>query len=186
MGILGIYASSVLKVVNSYESISTVTVGSGGTGMVTFSSIPSTFKHLQIRAFNQSNRNDDNRESLKLRFNSDTGSNYSFHVLSGNGSTTTAYGDSNQTFIEVDWTSSSLAGSNLFGAQIIDILDYADTNKYKTSRTLGGNDTNGSGNMSLNSGSWRNTAAISSVTLIPYVGSLFNQYSSFALYGIKG
>jgi hypothetical protein len=182
----GLYGTGVPPVTNSYESIATVTVGSGGTGTITFSSIPSTFKHLQVRASNQTNRNDDTRESLKLRFNSDTGTNYSYHVLTGNGSSASAQAGATQAFIEVDWTSSSLAGSNFFGAQIIDILDYADTNKYTTSRTLGGNDTNGAGNISLNSGSWRNTAAVSTVTLIPYVGSLFSQYSSFALYGIKG
>jgi hypothetical protein len=185
--ILGIMASAISGNLASpsYDSIATVTVGSGGTGTITFSSIPGTYKHLQIRAFNQTNRSDSNRDSLKLRFNSDTASNYSYHVLTGDGSSATSYAGATQAFIEVDWTSSSLPGSNFFGTQIIDILDYANTNKYKTSRTLGGNDTNGSGNVSLNSGSWRNTAAITTVTLIPYVGTLFSQYSSFALYGIR-
>ena len=75
--------------------------------------------------------------------------------------------------------------ASTFTAGVIDILDYANTNKYKTLRTLNGGDANGSGNIQIESGSWRNTAAITSITLT-HNGSGFTQYSSFALYGIKG
>jgi hypothetical protein len=74
--------------------------------------------------------------------------------------------------------------ANTFGTFILDILDYKDTNKYKTARSLDGSDANGSGEISLRSGSWRNTAAITSITLTP-TGTGIAQYSSFALYGIK-
>jgi len=74
--------------------------------------------------------------------------------------------------------------ANIRGGFIVDILDYANTNKYKTVRSLNGNDANGSGSMNLSSNVWLSTAAITSLTLSS--SSDFRQYSSFALYGIKG
>ena len=74
--------------------------------------------------------------------------------------------------------------ANCFGVAVIDILDYANTNKYKTYRSLTGGDANGSGQVLLRSSNWRSTSAVTSMTLYPGVGN-FTQYSSFALYGIK-
>jgi hypothetical protein len=79
----------------------------------------------------------------------------------------------------------------MFGAGIVDILDYANTNKYKTIRSLTGHDHNGviagiHAIVNLNSGSWRSTSAINSIVIGVVSGTAFNQYSSFALYGIKG
>jgi hypothetical protein len=118
-----------------------------------------------------------------MRFNSDTGSNYSEHGLEGSGSgTPTAFGSANTTSINIDHI---MSGNAFYSATIVDILDYANTSKYKTARALGGVDKNGSGYVTLYSGSWRNTAAISSITLFPSAGT-WTQYSHFALYGIKG
>jgi hypothetical protein len=76
------------------------------------------------------------------------------------------------------------AAANVFGAGIIDILDYADTNKYKTVRALSGTDNNGSGDIILGSGLYQQTTAITSITLEANgVNWLTN--SSFALYGIR-
>jgi hypothetical protein len=72
----------------------------------------------------------------------------------------------------------------LFGTVIIDILDYANTNKYKTQRSLGGNDRNGAGYIDFSSGNWRNTNAITSIDIKALYGTGFAQYSHFALYGI--
>jgi hypothetical protein len=67
---------------------------------------------------------------------------------------------------------------------ICDVLDYANTNKFKTLRSLTGNDRNGSGSIWLDSGLWRSTSAITSIKFT--TGTAFAQYSQFALYGIKG
>ncbi len=75
--------------------------------------------------------------------------------------------------------------ANIFCATITDVLDYTDTNKYKTVRYLGGKDQNGSGGVSLNSGSWRSTAAVTSITFFSS-GVDFPEYTQFALYGLKG
>jgi hypothetical protein len=82
--------------------------------------------------------------------------------------------------------SGNTSASNIFGAIILDFLDYADTNKFKTMRSLGGVDLNGAGEVNFYSGMYSSTNAISGITLAPGVGTNFLQYSSFALYGIKG
>ncbi len=163
----------------SYESIATVTVGAGGQSSVTFSSIPSTYKHLQIRAIHQSNQS---TSSGVVQFNGDTASNYSNHYLSGDGSTASG-GSLLSSFMYSNYIPSS-SNTNVFGVGVIDILDYADTNKYKTFRSLSGADLNGSGVVAFYSGSWRNTAAITSISLTRGVG-LLTQYTQFALYGVN-
>ena len=76
--------------------------------------------------------------------------------------------------------------ANAFAVCVIDILDYANGNKYKTIRTIGGYDINGGGQEGLFSNLWKNTNAITDITIKVVGGSNFAQYSSFALYGIKG
>jgi hypothetical protein len=178
----------------SYESIATVTVGSGGTSYIEFTSIPSTFKHLQLRGISQTNRATYNTSALKVVLNGDTAANYSSHILSSDpaspSTSAVAGGAASQTSIAELSTSSSVA-SNVFGASVVDILDYTNTNKYKTIRFLSGADTNGAasgyaGWIGFGSGAWLNTTAVTNVRFYPQFGTTINQYSSFALYGIKG
>lgn len=177
---LGIYASQIsghLASPTSYESIATVTVGSGGSSTVTFSSIPSTYKHLQIRAIAKASGSNFNP---KMQFNGDTGSNYSWHYLYGDGSSVTAGAGTTQAFI---YNSIISTNANMYNAFIIDILDYANTSKYKTTRELSGEDRNGGGEIALWSGNWRSTSAITSIT---FSNGTFDNYTQYALYGIKG
>ena len=185
MGILGIYASSVLKVTNSYESIASVTVGAGGASTISFSSIPSTFKHLQLRGIARDTRAV-TFNNIYLSMNGDAGSNYAYHMLAGDGSTASADAGTSGTILVASSSPGTSASASIFGTSVTDILDYTNTNKNKVTRTLTGLDLNGSGNIRLWSGLWINTAAITSLTLTPASGSNFVQYSSFALYGIKG
>ena len=176
----------------SYESIQTYTVGSGGESSVTFSSIPSGYKHLQLRILGQTNRGTYGIDQMYMRFNGDTASNYSWHTLVGQGSgTPTAQANANSTVMQVGEGSIGTTTGGTFGGCVVDVLDYLDTNKYKTIRGLSGVDINGTiagygGWITLSSGNWRSTSAVTSLVLTPAVGSLFTQYSSFALYGIKG
>jgi hypothetical protein len=176
--------TSAAASLTAYESIATTTVGSGGTSSVTFSSIPSGYTHLQIRGIARTNRATF-PDPLKLNFNSDTGSNYARHYLAGEGSSASADALSSQTFIRNFIISSSAATSGVFGTFVVDVLDYAATSKYKTVRTLMGYDNNGDGYIVLNSGLWSSTSAISSISFAGEFGTL-QEYSSFALYGIKG
>lgn len=173
------------SVATSYQSIESVTVGSGGSSYVEFTSIPATYTHLQIRAIVRSNRN--TGDSLNVRFNSDTGSNYSYHHLYSNGSSAGSAIGSSATAIEA-WanTIDNSLTANAFTIGIMDILDYTNTNKNTTVRSLQGGDTSGAGHVYFSSGLWMNTSAISTIRFYPAYGTGLMQYSQFALYGIKG
>ena len=165
----------------AYDSIATVNVGAGGTSSITFSSIPSTYTHLQIRAFTGTGVYFSN--AAYMYFNGDTtASNYNEHVIYGSGASAAAYYTStNQALF---YLGKSTGG---FDAAIIDILDYTNTGKNKVSRSLFGYDVNGAtGYIGLASGLWRNTAAVTSITVTAGGLGDFAQYSQFALYGIKG
>jgi len=167
--------------VGDYESIATTTLGSS-TATISFSSIPSTYKHLQIRATTRMTASAI-ADTCWAQFNSDTtSSNYYAHGLYGTGSSVGAYADSGA-YAQIGIVSANTAGANIFGVFVMDILDYKDTNKFKTTRTLSGTDTNGDGQLRFVSGLWRNTNAITSIDIKG--NSNFAQYSSFALYGIK-
>ena len=183
--VFGSLSVGVTPSTSSYESIATVTVGSGGAADITFSSIPSTYKHLQIRLFGRVNGSV-TTNGTKLQLNTDTGSNYTYHTLFGNGSSATAYAETSTTQNFMDKLSGASSGASMFGTIICDILDYANTSKYKTTRSLGGTDQNGSGVIFFTSGVWQNTAAITSVKLSPFDGYSYVQYTQAALYGIKG
>jgi hypothetical protein len=186
MPILGIIASSK-AVPNSYESIATTTVSSP-VASITFSSIPATYTHLQVRGINRLSTSGTDTLSTLMRFNSDTGSNYtSSHVLYGTGaSAQAAASGTSQTSMVMVNTPKDGNTASAFGILVCDILDYANTNKYKTIRCLGGydgNDTNGI--VTFRSSAWMNTGAVTSITLLGSADN-FVQYSQFALYGIKG
>ena len=192
--ILGIWSSAqqAASIPTSFDSIQAVTIGTGGQSTVEFNSIPSTYTHLQVRVFGQTNRSTYGLDSVLFSVNNDTsGSNYTYHLLQGDGSTPSSAGRTGtDTTAQFAWALGTTTGSN-WGIGIIDILDYANTNKYKTIRSAGGVDTNGTvggigGTVGMGSNLWLNTAAITSIRIQPFVGGLFSQNSSFALYGIKG
>jgi hypothetical protein len=166
-----------------FESIATTTLGTN-TASVTFSSIPATYTHLQIRFIAR-----DTRavilEGYKIQFNGDTAGNYSDHTLYGDGSSAGAFSNTSATFMSPYPIASANATASVFGISVVDILDYANTNKYKTIRSLSGVDNNGDGVVGFSSGNWRNTDAVTSITVGAQVGD-WVEYSSFALYGIKG
>lgn len=178
----------------SYESIATVTVGAGGQSNISFSSIPSTYKHLQIRGIAQDNRTTYNQSSFGFRFNGDSGSNYSYHFLqaswSAGATTVDSMGSGSQTQAYSVGSITSSVSTNYFGGFVIDILDYANTNKNKTIRGISGLDAPPATGYRpiprLGSGTWYSTSAINSITIYSEFATQFNQYSSFALYGIKG
>ena len=170
----------------AYDSIATTTVGAGGASSITFSSIPSTYTHLQIRCLSRTDQS--GAPAITIRFNSDSGNNYKSHYLEGNGSSAYAGAAGSINYAYIGYPAPFAAGANIFGVQIADILDYTNTNKYKTTRSLAGYDTNANpdGYIDLFSSLWMNTSAITSITIQGGSGEGYAQYSSFALYGIKG
>jgi hypothetical protein len=163
-----------------FESIATVTVGAGGSATISFTSIPGTYQHLQLRIISRDSAQ--NNQSLFITFNSDTGSNYNLHRLYGTGGATGSDSVTNSTYMICG---SHTNTSSTFGAGVTDILDYANTNKFKTIRSLNGWENNSDGRFFFVSGAWRSTSAITSISIKPEANS-FAQYSHFALYGIKG
>ena len=165
-----------------FESIATVTVGSGGSSSVSFSSIPSTYSHLQVRGLIRLKKTSE--DYLTTTFNSGTAVT-ARHRLTGDGSTASAGGGSGTGQDFGPYPDASQTAS-VFGVLVLDILDYSNTNKYKTYRMLSGNDRNGAGRIDLQSTTASSTNAINEITFSTYYGDGFAQYSHFALYGIKG
>jgi hypothetical protein len=165
---------------SSFDSIATSTPTSGSS--VTFSSIPSTYKSLQIRYLN---KNSSAGRPTYIQFNSDTGTNYSYHFLQGNGDTAnTSFTGTSKSYIQADVTN-GFTDTLYPMAGIIDVIDYASTSKNKTVRGFYGIDTNntvGQG-VSVGSGAWYSTSAINSITIT--TSGTFGSGTSIALYGIK-
>jgi hypothetical protein len=168
---------------NSYESIASTTVGSGGASSVTFSSIPQTYAHLQIRILARGT-NSQNEMYIIPQINSVTGTNYTQHVLTGDGSSASAAGSINDTPV-INRFAGANATADIFGMAIVDFLDYTNADKKPVMRSLGGVDRNGAGQVSMTSTMIQTNGAITDLVLRPHSGN-FVQYSQFALYGIKG
>lgn len=188
MAILGTLASSVQKITGSFESIATAT-GTGSSAIITFSSIPSTYKSLQFRILGKNTDTSVGGTQAIVRFNSDTGTNYSYHFLRAEGTTVAAGGGTSNGSMEWNgvYPSSAATQANMMGTGIIDVIDYASTSKYKTLRGFHGwnGNTVDNGWVVLNSGLWMSTSAINSVSIITN-GSNWTSNTTIALYGIKG
>jgi len=173
---------------SSYESIASAT-GTGSSGVITFSSIPSTYTHLQIRGLARSTITSSGLPIavlLTINGNSTT-TNYITHELRGTGSAAAA---SSTTGVAGVYLNSCVARdgatSGLEGVSIIDIHDYASTTKNKTIRAFTGYDSNDTnGRINLQSGLFINTGAITSITLTAEANN-WTTNTVFALYGIKG
>jgi hypothetical protein len=176
---LGILASAggIPPIVSDYELITTTVLGST-TPSITFnvSSFASTYKHLQIRAASLVNTN----ATLPfVRFNGDTANNYSLHYIEGNGSNVTSGGGGSNPWMYYGyWGTGSTTSAH---AAVVDIVDAFSTTKFKTLRSFNGQ---APGLITLYSGNWMNTAAITSITIES--PNNFVAGSRFSIYGIKG
>lgn len=182
MLLLGVVQEQAISVgpvaeVGSYDLLATEILTSTQSS-VTFSSIPSGYQHLQIR--NVASVDGAADGSVRLRLNGDTGNNYSRHFLYGNGSSVGSVAATSVAEMPIGAVNVSTTG---FGAGVTDILDAFNTSKYTTIRSLYGIKTSES-LIYLASGNWRNTAAITSLTIFPTSGN-FIAGSRFSIYGIK-
>ena len=188
-GLGGLGASVVTSSLTAFESIQTFAVGSGGSASISFTSIPATYKHLQIRAAIRGTVSATSFDVL-MRFNGDTGSMYTGTQIYGDGTGTIDQnglnGGTASTNAYPFYTMGDTGQSNVFGPGILEIIDYANTGKYKVWKSLEGFDQNGAGGyVLLRAGSYISLNAISSISLTPDSGS-FKENTHFALYGIKG
>lgn len=185
---LGIWATAGAGSASAgaYELISTQLVSSSVSSL-TFSSIPSTYKHLQVR-FTCKTSSASLPIAVAMWFNGDNTGNYSSHWMFGNG--TSVYTDQASPTIQMNLYEASISSQDSrFGAAIVDIFDYTNTNTYTSARSLqGAVGGTGAASVSMSSGNWRNTAAISSISFNSNGGGTrtIEAGSRFSLYGIKG
>lgn len=177
----GILASSG-GAAGAFDLLAT-TIATGSSGTIQFTSIPSGYKHLELHIVGRCTFGV-NTTYVDVQFNSDTGSNYAYHELLGVGSSVVSFNATSQSSIRGPFVTGSSASANIAGAGVMQILDYSSTSKNKTTRTLTGvhaTDTN----VSLRSGLWMNTNAITSIEIKAVAASNFTSISRFSLYGIK-
>jgi hypothetical protein len=174
-----VVVASLFAPSGAYEPIASVVVPSGGVSSITFGSIPQTYTHLQIRAMVLTSA----QANMEVRFNEDTGANYALHQLQGNGSAASSEAQSSEVRSRICLLNPN---ASYPAVSVTDILDYTNTNKTTTIRTLWGADAAAAdtqARVGITSGLWNNTAAVTSILLF---ATSFSQHSSFSLYGIKG
>lgn len=156
------------------------------TASITFSSIPTGYSSLQIRFIGRSTRAAADANT-RLQFNSDTGTNYTYHELSGSGTAASSGGAASQTYADFGRApGTTITNTSIFGVGIIDIQDYLSTTKNKTIRSVYGYDTNGTGEIGMRSSVWMSTSAVTSITLFQASSASWLAGSTIALYGMKG
>jgi len=188
---LGIMASQIsghlFAPAGAYESIASVN-GNGSSTSVTFNSIPQTYTHLQVRALIRTTYASAFDTIYAYNYNNNTGSTGSaFHILYGDGSNAATGAGTGSFSTVLGYCPGASATTNVYGVMVFDILDYTNTNKNKTTRTLFGYDNNGSGQVGLTSGlplTLPGTNAVTTLSLI-FNGNITTA-SQFALYGIRG
>ena len=184
MPILGIMASQIsvhLTPPSSFYSIATLSLSGVKTG--TFTSIPSTYKSLQLR-FNVIDTI--GYSSPWVQFNGDTSTNYTSHWLYGDGTSVSAGGFTAIAEVYLGGVNTNNTVYPLVG--VVDIVDYASTSKNKTVRQFVGNNDNGAGNgpyVAITSGLWINTSAISSIKFFNGSSENWAAGSTVSLYGVK-
>lgn len=161
----------------TYTPIATTTLGSAASS-ITFSSIPSTYTDLRVVFVGQTQTS---AQTVYTQFNSDTATNYSNTVISGNGSTAASYRNTSNNNIEGAKRALIPISPN-WGLYTFDIFSYAGST-YKTCLITANGDANGSGRVDYNVGLWRSTSAITSVKL--FNTNNWATGTTATLYGLK-
>ena len=160
---------------STYRPIATQTLGSAA-ATVTFSSIPGAYTDLVLIITPQSSSG---TASVDIQLNGDTGTNYSLTYLYGTGSSAASGRDANTA---IAGGGSAVATANIFLTNTVQIQNYSNTTTYKT-LLMRANNT--AGNVLTAVSTWRNTAAITSISLKLATAVNFTTGSTFTLYGIK-
>ena len=163
---------------STYNVINTQTLSSA-TATVTFASIPSTYTNLVIVA-NVSGPTS-GIESFRMRYNSDSGTNYSTTWMRGDGSSASSGKENSNTALIAGRVGNQ---SGMMSVNTIQIANYANTTTYKTMLVRSSAPQSTAGEAWTNVGLWRSTAAISSIALYLDTSNM-SSGSTFTLYGIK-
>jgi hypothetical protein len=165
----------------TYDPIFTQTLGSSASS-ITFSSIPATFTDLRFVITGHATGT--NGEIMRIQFNSDTGSNYSATELRATGSSVSSNRFSNTTSMRIAFMADDFLGATIISTASVDIFSYTGSTN-KTALGTGSVDANGSGYVTRSVGLWRNTSAITSITILPASGDVWTAGTTATLYGIK-
>ena len=171
---------------NTYTALATVTVGSGGTSYIEFTSIPATYTDLLVKTSLRSNRADGTViDTVGLRFNGNSSASYNMIRLTGTGAAASSGSGSGDTSLFLDNPSSNSATASTFGNSEYYIPNYAGSNNKSVSADAVSENNGTTAYARLTAGLWSNTSAITSIRLTPDTGTLWVQYSTATLYGIK-
>lgn len=173
-------SSAAITTDNNYTSIASILLGSGW-GTYTFTNIPQSYSHLQLRVMSRNAGT--GISNPYLNFNLDSGNNYSFHWLLGNGSSPSTGNVINGTGSWISDSPGTSTTSNCWQVSITDILYYTSLSRFKTIRSIGGYDANGSGTVSIYSGVWNSLAPISTISFT--LNGSFLPNSTLSIYGIS-
>lgn len=167
---------------NTHVAISTVTVGSGGTANITFSSIPATYTDLLIKVSARGTTSA-KYDYLFMQLNG-ASTNYSGKILYVDNASAGSTNNSSSSYLNpgiVDMTTSTVS---TFSSTDIYISNYAGSNYKSISGDAVSEDNTNYAALYSMAQLWSNTAAITSIVFTTPSGS-FAQYSTATLYGIK-
>jgi hypothetical protein len=165
---------------NTMVKIQTITVGASPAANIEFTNIPQTFTDLKLVWSCRSNDTYANGGNFfYFQFNNTGFTGLNGRYVGGNGSTTyTGTGSPSGTMVPSDYTSSVFSNGDLY------LPNYTNANNKSYSIDSINENNSTQVNMTLFTGNWSNSAAVTSIKLVPYSGS-FVQFSSATLYGIK-
>jgi len=169
---------------STYNLIASQVVGSGGASSITFSSIPQTYTDLKLVI---SARSTSTSGAIGFQFNGDTGSNYSWRRIIGNGSSASSGSGTAVTGVAGDETGTDLTASTFSNNEMY-IPNYSVSGIAKSVSVDGVTENNATtAYAQLTANLWTGTGAITQITILSYGGSSANlaQNSTFYLYGIK-
>lgn len=167
----------------AYDLLETQVLTSNASS-VTFTGLGSysDYKHLQIRAAWSAYSN----SGMRIQLNSDTGTNYAHHQLWGQSGSVSTQAFTSRSYWNIsEQVQGTTWDNNVFSPMVCDVLDFSNTSKNTTARFLTGDNPSviGAPHITLSSGAWLNTAAVTSIQL--FANSNLSAKSRFSLYGVK-
>jgi hypothetical protein len=158
----------------TYDLIASTTLAAS-TSSVVFGSLPSTYRDL-VLVINGKTTRSGNENDIRVTFNSDTGSNYSYVTMGGNGSSALSYQSGSIAYIPVP-----NAGTSATAISILQIMDYSATDKHKTVIAKGDS---AAWFASATIGRWASTTALTSISFISSVTGDIASGTTASLYGV--
>jgi hypothetical protein len=173
---------------NTFVKISTVTVGSGGTSSIDFTSIPQTYTDLKLVCSVRSIRTGEQVDLARITFNG-SAANYSRRDLYADYTAVYSSESTGQSsYIPQGFAPASSATANTFSNNDVYIANYTSANHKPIGSDIvleNNSSTANHGYLTISAGLWADTAAITSITIVPHLGTAFAQYTTVTLYGIK-